>query len=116
MALNELATCPNSDFETGYDIDTVSIIFHIGKNCAVEDRGYQPKMVRMGNRRTWSKKSKNYIIGIGCGLESAEKKEFDDFIRRGFIMILINRECNKVFKQPTQLPMRRLCEVSMKPH
>ena len=86
LALNELATCPNSNFEE-YGSDTVSIIFHVGSKCGVEgvqDRGLHPKMLRMGNRRTWSKKSNNFIIGIGCGLENSEKKDFDDFIRKVF--------------------------------
>ena len=86
LALNELATCPNSNFEE-YGSDTVSIIFHVGAKCGVEgvqDRGLSPKMLRMGHRRTWSRKSNNFIIGIGCGLESSEKKDFDDFIRKVF--------------------------------
>ena len=85
LALNEFATCPNSNLVT-YGSDTVSVIFHVGANCGVEslhDRGMHPQM-RMGNRRTWSKKSNNFIIGIGCGLENSEKKDFEDFIRRVF--------------------------------
>ena len=89
LALNELATCPNSNFEE-YGSDTVSIIFHVGTKCGVEgvqDRGLSPKMLRMGHRRTWSRKSNNFIIGIGCGLESSEKKDFDDFIRKVFLTV-----------------------------
>ena len=87
LALNELATCPNSNFDT-YGGDTVSLIFHVGAKCGgdtVEDRGLHPKMLRIGNRRTWSKKSNNFIIGIGCGLENSDKKEFNDFIRMVFL-------------------------------